>query len=766
VKHILELIFKGLFQWLYSLILEGVEYLANQMLGVFSMDMAFFESSLPAVSDVVNIAAASGWALLLGNFVFQAAKSMMSGLGFEADDPKELFARTFVFGFALLASRQICDIGLGLSSSLIELLQIPDAVNVTIPDENAFAIGASWLLVIIIGLVLMWQLVKLFLAVGERYFLVGLLTILAPWAFAMGGSRGTSDIFKGWLRMFASMCLMMVLNVIILKLFISAMGHMPPGPECVPWVILIVAIARVGKKIDGIVTKIGLSPSVTGGGGRSLPGMLTYMVARNVISKTVSSAGGGAGASGAEASRGGDGASNYSSYSNNASSPRGSTSRNSSKSSTRGNASARAPSGVHSGQTRTAPATPGGGAGTAYNPLNSSADNSASAQSGDQNAQTNVSGNAGTSESPASAQSRNQSAPVQHGAERKTSAAAKAGGAQNAQKLQGFPGTAKKPVDVYYSEPRGGNIGGGAGKSAAGNQSSPTTTPSKDAGASKTRFTAIPPGTRKASDARAAPGAAGTGARNPPGGANISSRGNSANTQSSGVGAHQSESRRDRYSASEIATVKAGSELSPPQSPGVAGISPNPTTGAATQRETRKNAHGADRASSGSEQRPQANTHPHPNVSQSATAPRERAPRPAENPSPARKAQPDAQGAAGTSPPVPLRPSGKSDQTADAGQARRSSANTQPPTQFPAQSVVPRAAPPETAPRKPESPRQTRSIPGAAGTASPISGKSSKPSPPYTPRQPIGKGAAKPGNPTAPRNNGKGRKKKHRRDHK
>jgi hypothetical protein len=549
---------------------------------------------------------------------------------------------------------------------------------------------------------------------------------------------------------------------------------MPPGPECVPWVILVVAIARVGKKIDGIVTKIGLSPSVTGGGGRSLPGMLTYMVARNVISKTVSSAGGGAGASGAEASRGGDGASSYSSYSNNASSPRGSTSRNSSKSSTRGNSSARAPSGVHSGQTRSAHTAPGGGAGTAYNTLNSSADNSA-------NAQTDISGNAGISEKPASGQSRNQSAPVHHGAERKTSAAA-----SGAQKLQGFPGTAKKPVEIYYSEPHGGNIGGGAGtprpdtrqssaaspgsyhgdagKSAAGNQSSPTVTPSKDAGASKTRFTAIPPGTRKASDARAAPGAAGTGARNPPSGANVGARSNGANTQSSGVGTHQSGSRRDRYSASEIATVKVGSELSPPQSPGIAGISPNPTTGAATQRETRQSAHGADSASSGSEQSPQANTHPHPNVSQSATASRERALRPAENPSSARKAQPDAQGAAGTSPSVPSRTSGKSEKTTSADQARRSSASVQPPTQHP-QSVIPRSASPEIAPRRPEPPRQTRSAPGAAGTASPISGKSSKPSPPYTPRQPIGKGAAKPGNPTAPRNNGKGRKQKHRRNH-
>ena len=290
---ILELIFQGLLQWIHGLILEIVEYAANGLLDVFGMDLAFFESALPLTHDILNIVIASGWALLLGNLVFQAAKSMMAGLGFEADDPRELFTRTFVFAFFLLASRQICSIGLGLSATLIDLLKVPDAVNITIIDENAFSIGASWLLVIIFTFVMLWQLIKLFLEVGERYFLVGLLTILAPWAFAMGGSKSTADIFKGWVRMFASMCLMMVLNIVILKLMLSAVSSLPSGSDSVPWMILIVAIARVGRKIDSVVMKIGLNPALTGDGlGKGLPGMLSYMVIRSAASKVLNTAGG------------------------------------------------------------------------------------------------------------------------------------------------------------------------------------------------------------------------------------------------------------------------------------------------------------------------------------------------------------------------------------------------------------------------------------------------------------------------------------------
>jgi len=293
VIKILEGILKGLLQWLYGLMLEVVEYIANNLLDVFSMDLAYFESALPAANDIFTIILATGWALLLGNLVFQASKSMMTGLGFEGEDPKTLFARTFVFAFLLLASRQTCDIGLGISQMLITLLQIPSSVSIHTPSESFFNIGASWILVLIVGVVLMWQIVKLFFAVGERYFLMGVLTLLAPWAFAMGGSRSTAEIFKGWARMFCTMCLMMVLNVVFLKILLNAMGIMPSGLGVVAWLIFIVAITRAAKKIDGVILRIGLSPSNTGGQGRGLPGMLSFAVMRAATTHIMQAAGNG-----------------------------------------------------------------------------------------------------------------------------------------------------------------------------------------------------------------------------------------------------------------------------------------------------------------------------------------------------------------------------------------------------------------------------------------------------------------------------------------
>ncbi len=262
----------------------------NALMDVFSNDLTYFEISVPISGVILDIMTGVGWALLLGNLVFQAAKSMMSGLGFEGEDPRILITRSFVFAFLLLCSRQICDIGLSLSSTVVDLLQIPDSVSLPDFSSNMFSIDASWLLVLIMGIILIFQLIKFFFEVGERYVIVGVLTILSPLAFAMGVSRNTMDIFKGWARMYGSMCLMMILNVVFVKLIISAMTSFPKGLSAIPWLILVIALARVARKIDGIIARIGLNPAITGDGlGRGFPGMMALMVGKSIASNIISS---------------------------------------------------------------------------------------------------------------------------------------------------------------------------------------------------------------------------------------------------------------------------------------------------------------------------------------------------------------------------------------------------------------------------------------------------------------------------------------------
>ena len=282
----LELLFQGFIEWIYGLILECWEYFASVLFELMSLDFAYLREHMPVIDTIRQIMLGVGWALLIGNLVFQATRGMAAGLGFDAEDPKLLFTRTFAFSFLLVASPQICELGLTMTSTVIALLEMPDAVNITFADEASFGgLTGSWLLVVICGIIVMFQTFKLIMEMAERYFILAVLTITSPLAFGMGGSRNTSDIFTGWCRMFGSMCLLMATNVMFVKMLLSVLSYYPSGLDVLPWMVLVITIVKVAKKADSILARIGLNPAMTGDPlGRGFPGAMTMMVVRSMVS--------------------------------------------------------------------------------------------------------------------------------------------------------------------------------------------------------------------------------------------------------------------------------------------------------------------------------------------------------------------------------------------------------------------------------------------------------------------------------------------------
>lgn len=200
-----------------------------------------------------------------------------------------------MFSFLLVCGRQICNIGLNLTFVVMQLLQVPKAVSFTPFDEDFFSLlpNAGWLVVIVVNVYVQWQIIKLFFEVAERYVILCTLVYCAPLAFAMGGSKSTAEIFRGWLRMFASMCTLMALNVMFVKMLLSAMSNSPTGVAIVPWVMLITGIVRTARKLDSIVLRIGLNPASTGDplGHHHIPGILSAMMvhhAAEFIKNTIS----------------------------------------------------------------------------------------------------------------------------------------------------------------------------------------------------------------------------------------------------------------------------------------------------------------------------------------------------------------------------------------------------------------------------------------------------------------------------------------------
>ena len=288
----INLILKDLVLWLFGLFLDLMNYCADALLGLMNTDLSYFESNVTIILKLYGVFVAIGWGFLIGNCAFQCLKAMFAGLGFETESPAILLVRTFLFGFLLIMSKQVCEIGLSVGKTLMELIGLPEKASITFPDDSMFPdLTSSWLLIVIIGVLIGSQLIKLFFEIGERYVVVAILTLFSPVAFAMGGSRSTKDICSGFVRTYASMILLLVSNVLFLKLIYSALSSMPDGVMILPWTVLIVGLAKTARKADNLLSKIGLNPSFTGdplgnGTGRAV----AFMAARSILSSATHSA--------------------------------------------------------------------------------------------------------------------------------------------------------------------------------------------------------------------------------------------------------------------------------------------------------------------------------------------------------------------------------------------------------------------------------------------------------------------------------------------
>ena len=73
----LELLFQGFIEWIYGLILECWEYFASVLFDLMSLDFAYLREHMPVIDTIRQIMLGVGWALLIGNLVFQPTPSMI-----------------------------------------------------------------------------------------------------------------------------------------------------------------------------------------------------------------------------------------------------------------------------------------------------------------------------------------------------------------------------------------------------------------------------------------------------------------------------------------------------------------------------------------------------------------------------------------------------------------------------------------------------------------------------------------------------------------
>lgn len=316
----LDWIFEGIVTWVSSIASELMDAVSRVFLDALGTDMDAMEGYFPFVTKAFEVMQYMAWAVLFLITVWQLFR-VFGGPITEAENPWQLLLRSALFALLVGAARPIFTMALDIArapyTALMEVSM--EAEDFTFAGiEEALKNGLTTIvstvsivgpiLILILLIALGWNYFKLLLECVERYIVVGVLCYTSPLAYAMGGSKATSQVFKSWCRMVGSQLLLLVLNVWFLRAFDSSVGQFignggalaSGGGSVFLWLFCTLAFLKTAQKFDSYLAAMGLNVAQTG----SSMAMEMVMAAR-----VLSGLGGGAKSAGSVFRSGGSAAS-------------------------------------------------------------------------------------------------------------------------------------------------------------------------------------------------------------------------------------------------------------------------------------------------------------------------------------------------------------------------------------------------------------------------------------------------------------------------
>lgn len=132
-----------------------------------------------------------------------------------------------------------------------------------------------------------YNLLKIILEVAERYMMVGVLVYTSPLIYCTIASGGTMQIFKSWVRMVTSACMMMSFSSLFLKLIMNGLRTIDTGSGYWLQLLLILAVCKIAQRVDSYLNQIGLNAPITGGGMlEDIAGMVSTVRAVSAAGRT------------------------------------------------------------------------------------------------------------------------------------------------------------------------------------------------------------------------------------------------------------------------------------------------------------------------------------------------------------------------------------------------------------------------------------------------------------------------------------------------
>lgn len=280
----LDWIFEGIIDWVAGIASSIMDAISGLFLNALGTDMTAMEEYFPFVSAAFDVMQYMAWALLFLICVWQLFR-VFGGPITDAENPWQLVVRSCLFGVLVGYAKPIFTLVLDIArapyTALLDVQLTGEDFTFAGLEEvisNGLVTIASTITVIapLLLLILLisvgWNYFKLLLETVERYIVVGVLCYTSPLAFAMGGSKATSQIFASWCRMVGSQLLLLVLNVWFLRALNSSVGQYIANGGALTsgqgsiflWFFCALAFLKTAQRFDSYLASLGLNVAQTG----------------------------------------------------------------------------------------------------------------------------------------------------------------------------------------------------------------------------------------------------------------------------------------------------------------------------------------------------------------------------------------------------------------------------------------------------------------------------------------------------------------------
>lgn len=271
-----------IFSLILSLIAKCMDTVMSDLLQALDMNMGAFTNTFPVVIEFYEILQAVAMGIVLGVGLFQLVRFFGGRLEEMRESPVQLLVNMAIavvfiyFGNYLLSwlidlfnlpyQMMVDKVGTVRFSEMIEYVHMEDGNILDLIFElfSPARVAVEVIIWTVCLFLIIYHTCKILLEVVERYIVLCVLMYTSPLAWATLASNATRPIFKKWVSMFVSACLMILLSAWSLVMMFSTLKY--AAESIVMTTLFFVALSKVAQRMDNILQTLGLNPVITGAG--------------------------------------------------------------------------------------------------------------------------------------------------------------------------------------------------------------------------------------------------------------------------------------------------------------------------------------------------------------------------------------------------------------------------------------------------------------------------------------------------------------------